>query len=130
MSDRLFRLEDANAVLPDAALLLGEIQTANAELEELSDGLERLMIANAGNGHVGEDIADSRRLTQEAARELDRLLSELETTGAELKSIDDGLLDFPSDRNGRIVYLCWRLGETKIAFWHDLDTGFAGRKPL
>ncbi len=130
MSDRLFRLEDANAVLPDAALLLGEIQTAKAELEELSDGLERLMIANAGNGHVGEDIADSRRLTQEAARELDRLLSELETTGAELKSIDDGLLDFPSDRNGRIVYLCWRLGETKIAFWHDLDTGFAGRKPL
>ena len=130
MSDRLFRLEDANAVLPDAALLLGEIQTAKAELEELSDGLERLMIANAGNGHVGEDIADSRRLTQEAARELDRLLSELETTGAELKSIDDGLLDFPSDRNGRIVYLCWRLGEAKIAFWHDLDTGFAGRKPL
>lgn len=130
MSDRLFSLDEPNAALPHAARLLAEIQTVKAELEQLSEGLERLLLANAGNGHLADDLVDSRRLTQEAARDLERLLSELGATGAELKSIDDGLLDFPSDRNGRIVYLCWRQGEVKIAFWHELDTGFAGREPL
>jgi hypothetical protein len=51
-------------------------------------------------------------------------------SGAELKDINSGLLDFRSQREGREVYLCWRYGEGEIRFWHDLDAGFAGRQPL
>ena len=50
--------------------------------------------------------------------------------GCELKHVDQGLIDFPALREGREVYLCWRLGEPTIGWWHDLDTGFAGRQPL
>jgi hypothetical protein len=50
--------------------------------------------------------------------------------GVELKDIEEGLVDFRSMRDGRIVYLCWRQGEDTIAFWHELDAGFAGRQPL
>jgi hypothetical protein len=48
----------------------------------------------------------------------------------ELKDVEQGLLDFPHEREGRVVYLCWRLGEEGIGWWHDLDVGFAGRQPL
>ncbi len=130
MSDRLFSLDAAKAALPDAARLLAEIQTAKAELEQLSAGLERLLSAIGGNGHRAEDIAEARRQTHDVAKELDQLLSEIDATGAELKSIDDGLLDFPSELDGRIVYLCWHQGEASIAFWHELEAGFAGRRPL
>jgi hypothetical protein len=50
--------------------------------------------------------------------------------GCELKGIEEGLIDFPSPREGRTVYLCWKLGEDSIGSWHELDTGFAGRQPL
>jgi hypothetical protein len=57
-------------------------------------------------------------------------LSQLDQTGVLLKGIDEGLLDFPSERDGRVVYLCWRMGEDTISFWHEVDTGFSGRQPL
>jgi hypothetical protein len=50
--------------------------------------------------------------------------------GVHIKDIDRGLCDFPYMRNGRVVYLCWQLGEDAIAFWHDIEAGFAGREPL
>ena len=57
-------------------------------------------------------------------------MEEFAATGVELKGIDEGLVDFRSTRDGRVVYLCWRLGEETIAFWHELDVGFPGRQPL
>ena len=62
--------------------------------------------------------------------EMQKALDELDGLGVQLKDIDQGLVDFPSRRDGRVVYLCWRLGEETIAWWHDVDTGFAGRQPL
>lgn len=112
------------------AQLLAEIQTIKGEFEQYSQGLEQLLATTGGNGNLAGDIAEARRLTQGAAQELDRRLRELDASGVELKSIDDGLLDFPSDLNGRIVYLCWRQGEPSIAYWHELDEGFAGRQAL
>jgi hypothetical protein len=57
-------------------------------------------------------------------------MAELDDLGVELKGIDDGLIDFPTTREGRVVYLCWRLGEDEIGWWHETDGGFAGRQPL
>jgi hypothetical protein len=70
-----------------------------------------------------------RRPSDPVAREIEALLRELAELGAEVKDPDRGLIDFRTARRGREFYLCWQLGEgDRIAFWHELDTGFAGRK--
>ena len=130
MADRLFTLEDALALLPTVRQLLIEIQSGKREVEERSAALDRLLAATGGNGHLTADVARAREALQHAAAALERLMGELDETGAELKGIDEGLIDFPSERGGRVVYLCWRLGEETIGFWHELDAGFAGRQPL
>jgi hypothetical protein len=65
-----------------------------------------------------------------AATQLVSLLHHVKEMGVHIKDIDRGLCDFPYMRNGRVVYLCWQLGEDAIAFWHDIEAGFAGREPL
>jgi len=127
---RLFTLEDALALLPTVRQLLTEIQAGRREVEERSAALDQLLAATGGNGHLTADLSRAREALQHAAAALERLMGELDETGAELKGIDEGLIDFPSERAGRVVYLCWRLGEETIGFWHELDAGFAGRQPL
>jgi hypothetical protein len=68
----------------------------------------------------------SQALTEAIREDLDQLAE----WGIELKDLSTGLVDFPAMREGRIVYLCWRLGELQVAYWHDLETGFGGRQPL
>jgi len=130
VSERLFTLEEALATLPAAARLLLEIQEWKQELEDRSANLERLLNTTGGNGHLADDIAEARSSVQSAGRELERTFQEMDDLGVELKGIDNGLLDFPSLRDGRVVYLCWRQGEETIAFWHDVEAGFAGRQLL
>ena len=130
MSERLFTLEEALQTLPAAAQALLQVQEWKAELEERSAALERLLNATEGNGHLARDVAQARAGVQEAAEELDRAFRAMDALGVELKGIENGLLDFPSLRDGRVVYLCWRQGEETIAFWHDVDAGFAGRQLL
>jgi hypothetical protein len=110
--------------------LVTEIRDARLEVERLTGELDRLLQLSGGNGHLAADQADKRRAVQTAASKLDALMSELDGIGVQLKRIDDGLVDFPSERDGRVVNLCWRLGEDTIAWWHELDAGFAGRQPL
>ena len=64
------------------------------------------------------------------ARRLAKLVDEIAGHGAEVKDLDSGLIDFPALRKGETVLLCWQLGEDEIAFWHRIDDGFAGRRPL
>ena len=58
------------------------------------------------------------------------LIQQIKEMGVLLKDVDKGLCDFPYMRQGRVVYLCWQLGEEAIEYWHDIETGFAGREPL
>lgn len=74
-------------------------------------------------------VAYRRRPSDPVAREIEALLREITELGVELKDPDRGLIDFRTERRGREFYLCWQLGEgNRIAFWHDLDSGFAGRR--
>ena len=74
-------------------------------------------------------VAYRRRPTDPVARDIEALLREIAELGVELKDPEQGLVDFRTQRRGREVYLCWKLGEgSRISFWHDLDTGFSGRK--
>jgi hypothetical protein len=130
MPEKLFTLDEALTLLPTVRQLVLEIQAARSDVERLTTELDRLLSLSGGNGHLAADQAGARRAVQDAATRLDAVMSELDGLGVQLKSIDDGLVDFPSDRGGRVVNLCWRLGEDTIAWWHELDTGFAGRQPL
>jgi hypothetical protein len=130
VGDRLFTLDEARALLPVVGRILREMQQRKQEVEELSAELEQLLTVTGGNGHLTANIASAREALQLAATELQALLAELDSHGVELKGIDEGLVDFPALREGRVVNLCWRLGEETIGYWHDLDTGFAGRRPL
>ena len=130
MADKLFTLDEAIALLPAVRQMLTEIQQRKHDLEQRSAHLDGLLASTSGNGHHATDVAAMRQELQSAATQLQQLMNELDATGAVLKGIDDGLIDFPSMREGRVVYLCWRLGEETISFWHALDTGFAGRQRL
>ena len=130
MAPRLFTLDEAIVLLPTVRQLMTEIQTAKAQMDALTTELERLMGLTSGNGHLAADIASSREEVQKSAMKLQKLIEELDGIGVELKGIDEGLVDFPSERDGRVINLCWRQGEDTIAWWHELDTGFASRQPL
>ncbi len=77
---------------------------------------------NGGNKALSAMIQDFERL--------DALIHQILDTGTQIKDINSGLLDFPAMRNGREVYLCWKYGEDDIAFWHEVEAGFAGRQPI
>lgn len=127
---RLFTLDEALTLLPTVRQLLIEIQEVKRELDATSAEVERLLGLTGGNGHLAADVARARTEVQVSAAKLESLMSELDSIGVQLKGIEEGLVDFPSEREGRVVLLCYRLGEETIAWWHDEDTGFAGRRPL
>jgi hypothetical protein len=127
---RLFTLDEALTLLPTVRQLISEIQEAKRALDLHSAEVERLLGLTSGNGHLAAEVARARAEAQVAAIKLEELMTELDSLGVQLKGIEDGLVDFPSEREGRIVLLCWRQGEETIAWWHDEDTGFAGRQPL
>ena len=124
---KLFTLEEANALLPSVRQLLRKLQRSRHRLgayrEEARLAADQ---ADQGGGGIEGGLLYARLLTNFAA-----LMGELEATGVQLKDFDRGLVDFPSLRDGRVVLLCWQLDEgDELEWWHDMDTGFAGRTPL
>jgi hypothetical protein len=125
----LFARDEAERLLPKIEPLLIELRDAAEQLSAVRARLEALPAASRQNGRAAEAAA----LDGEAAslaRRIGELIDLVESLGAELKDIRTGLIDFRSPRDDRVVYLCWRLGEPRILFWHELDAGFAGRQPL
>jgi hypothetical protein len=127
---RLFTVEEANAMLPEIVPLLMEMRARKVALDAALAELEKLTPAMRLNGHAAgaRDLeARIHDLTTELAAGIDHLNEQ----GIEIKSVDHGLIDFPTEREGRVVYLCWRLGEgAVIRYWHEIAAGFAGRQPL
>jgi hypothetical protein len=129
---QLFTLDQAEALLPRLNELLLDMQRCKREIDALRGDLGHAVHRSAGNGHVKDEteLAGKRRRAEAFVEQLNAHLAEINTLGVELKDVDQGLLDFPHERDGRVVYLCWRLGEDSIAWWHELDAGFTGRQPL
>ncbi len=128
---KLFTLEQALELLPVVRELIAAIQGAKGEMDRLSTELQSVMESSSSNGHTGPSkAAVLREQTTTAGARLEELMGELQELGCELKGIEQGLVDFPALRDGRTVYLCWQAGEDTISYWHELDTGFAGRRPL
>ena len=77
-----------------------------------------------------EELLRQRPAARVLVEELDAVVQEIEASGVHLKDVQLGLVDFPAEIDGEIVYLCWQFGEPEIAFWHRIEDGFAGRRPL
>jgi hypothetical protein len=120
---RYFTLEQANAIVKAIRPLIGEILQIRQAIVDRQPQVWPVVAKSAGNGGSKE----ASQMVQEFQR-LDHLVREIQATGAVLKDINTGLVDFTTLRNGREVYLCWKYGEEKIAYWHEIDAGFAGRK--
>lgn len=122
---RYFTLDEANAALEEIRPLVGEILAVRREILAVRPELEPVLEkspANGGNRAAGEVALAFERL--------DRLIRRVRETGAQLKDLNTGLVDFYALREGREVFLCWRYGEDRVGFWHEIDGGFAGRTPL
>ncbi|MGD9935481.1 MAG: DUF2203 domain-containing protein [Dehalococcoidia bacterium] len=129
---RLFTLEEAQALLPVVVPVLERLRNAFTELRTLQAAVEASRRGSAADGALTADPwspAGENRMEQLNAR-VRAEASRLDAWGIEVKDPATGLIDFRARRDGRVVYLCYRLGEPSIAHWHTLESGFAGRQPL
>ena len=129
---RHFPPEEANDALTEVAPLVEEmVARRRAHIEALArqEELEGRIRGNGG-GIPPATLAGAAAEVESEARELARVIDEIVAHGAQVKDIDEGLIDFPALSRGETVLLCWRLGEDEIRYWHSVDDGFAGRREL
>jgi hypothetical protein len=129
---KYFTVAQANASLPLMRVILRDVTALARDLQERHERLMRILPSDRitiGEAHREE----LEQVRAEFEREQQRMLEyqqELESLGVELKDYNTGLIDFLHWMDGREVYLCWRLGEPEVLYWHDLEAGFAGRQRL
>ena len=132
MAARYFTPEEANALLDDVRPVGERLVAHRRAMAVMAARRARYVQRIAGNG--GDfDPQEQRTLEEEFEREgaaVAACVAQLEELGVVVKDLDRGLVDFPALRDGEEVLLCWEVGEDEIAFWHGVDEGFAGRKPL
>ena len=133
MSDEIFDLERAERLLPQLEQLLRAALEEKKRLSsfgrEQAQMIERIILLGGSRMNPAR-FADSKRAKEESGSRLREVVEEIEGLGCVLKDLDIGLVDFPCRVGERELYLCWKLGEPRIQFWHSVEEGFAGRKPL
>jgi len=121
--EHTYTVEEADALVPELAERLVRIQAARQVLLREAKLVRERVVADGGGADAGREYWDSTALLR---TELERLAEQ----DILLRDPETGLVDFPAERDGQRVFLCWRLGEERVAHWHPLDTGFSGRRPL
>ena len=122
---KLFTVEEANALLPKLRELLEDVASHRDAVRQKAPYVEPILRASVlnGGGRVGSEYGVE-------TYKLYLAITSIRELGVLLKDLDTGLLDFPHERDGRVVFLCWRPPEEKVGYWHELEAGFAGRQPL
>jgi hypothetical protein len=129
---RHFTPDEANAALEQVRPLVEQLVAGRQEhalAVERQEELEQKIRGNGG-GIPPAELASATAEVDALGRRLAHLVDEIGSHGAQVKDLDTGLIDFPALRRGETVLLCWQLGEDEIAWWHRVDDGFAGRRPL
>lgn len=133
MADKYFNREDAEDLLPLIEQSLVEARESKEKVEDLDRELSRatteIMVLGGSLPPYGR-LATNRSEREQTMTRLKEAIDRIHETGCVVKDLDEGLIDFPALRGGEEVYLCWKLGEERIGYWHGLEEGFAGRKPL
>jgi hypothetical protein len=130
---RYFTLPDAEALLPEIEKLLNKLIEFKQEIERVEGAMGRIQQKITVTGGMIPPRAEIRSLhgrKQQAMEGLKSVVDAILETGCLLKDIDSGLVDFPTLYLGKEVYLCWKLGEQGIRFWHHVEDGFRGRQPI
>ncbi len=125
----LFSVEQANRMLPYVERIVRDIVGGYAEWRRLVGEFE-IATAGARAGAPDPQADQLQRDAQRLAADIEACQDELLALGLDFKGYEQGLVDFPAERDGRPVFLCWQLGERAVLHWHDRDAGFAGRRPL
>jgi hypothetical protein len=125
---QLYTVDRANRTLPLVRRIVEDIVR---EHERWQEAIARLdLLSSTSTALVDPELTALEREVQRIARDIDQFQGELEALDIQLKDRRIGLIDFPTELDGRRVLLCWRLGEPSVQYWHDEDAGFAGRQPL
>jgi hypothetical protein len=122
---KYFTVAEANALLPTLEPLMKQLLARRARASRLAQQMGHLL----GDYRSNVGAAELSILTQDFVA-IERMLEKIRAYGVVIKDVNAGLLDFLSQRNGRDVYLCWRYGEDRVAHYHELHTGFAGRQEI
>jgi len=125
MDERIFTLAEAQSLLPRLRSLLTVIGKEWNHVRELNPDVQKARDNAPFDGHSRSGVEYVESVSQ-----LMFWIHQIKDMGVLLKDADRGLCDFPYMREGRVVYLCWQLGEDQIEYWHEIETGFAGREPL
>lgn len=126
---RYFTVQEAQALVPRLRALLTALQQEKRELDRELAELRRLAPLGFLNGHGAELKKREARVT-ELSQAIRQKVRTIHALGVEVKDLDMGIVDFPSWRDGREIYLCWKADEPTVRFWHERDAGFRGRQPL
>jgi hypothetical protein len=133
VSERYFSPRDVEALIPTLTELVDRLRAAHGEVETRRNRLqaEHQRLAMAGGGMLDRARwRTDREALETATKTAQTVVERIHAVGGVPKGIEEGLVDFPHLRDGRMVNLCWKYGETRIRFWHGMDEGFASRKPL
>jgi hypothetical protein len=131
---QFFTEEEANDALAVVRPIVERLVSARRRLVHVGERLERVSgrVAGNGGGLDPEWVRELHTQAEEAAADVAAAVVELESLGVQVKDLDSGLVDFPAQhpQEEDPVLLCWQLGEDEVSYWHGLEEGFAGRKPL
>src|SRR5690242_15725424 len=125
MEERIFTLAEATSLLPHLRTILGKVGQEWEHIRELNPEIQKARDAAPLDGFSKSGVEYVQCVSH-----LMFLIHQITDLGVVLKDAEKGLCDFPYIKDGRIVYLCWQLGEDSIRYWHEVETGFAGREPL
>ena len=131
-SKKCFTVSEANNALPLVRVIVQDIADLASELRDRHERLNRIKPGERSrlSDDHDEELQQVRAELDRGREKMEEYIRELKELNIELKDFFTGLIDFPSQMNGRPVYLCWRLGEAEVAYWHELEAGFAGRQKL
>ena len=122
----LFTVDKANTILPKVKKKFDEILCCKNNVMDIQEELQNLSDSNCSF----EKFIKKKQELNHIVTSLYKMIQDLEDMGVMVKSVDEGLLDFPSIRYDKEIWLCWKFGENKVKFWHGKDEGFMGRKPI
>ena len=129
--NKLFTVDEANRMLPLVGAIVRDLVALSASVMDRRHRLNHLLAGRdleAGDVY-GDELAEIEKDLERDTRQLREYVEELRQLGVESKG-PEGLVDFPSMMDDRLVYLCWKYGEPEVLHWHEVDAGFAGRQPL
>jgi hypothetical protein len=133
MADKVFTVDEANALLPFLESHLRKLQFLQRIAQEKFEEMEAIKCVGYGPDRkliLAADFVETKEIFDKTVAEANAILGEINATGCQLKNIEQGLVDFPAEVEGQDVLLCWQVGEPEVLYFHDHYAGFQGRRPL